>query len=613
MRSHLLSIALLCVSLSATLPAAFGAPKKPAAATSATGQVALRPEALSAKAFLEDLMVRRYSQKLSTVLDRTTFTLGAQLDLIEAPPQEFKSTQEELDTKPADLLLGTLDPEALLKNYAGADAAGAVRGFLENYRIKTVNLSVGIKDDVSATVKGDVEKWLAGQLKDEFGAAGKSSVSVIQTSEKKLAPKNFWDWLSQFQSLAGQMVLGLALLLGAMIWSTGAKKSKSDVAGELASAPSPAPAAPPVEAHSAQDNAVEEEARKHEIMQAENVRNAKEIRKLTKSIALLLPRIEKDLEGVLRSWCGAGEEGRLKVACFAEALGKDLGKLPIPVDAIGDLTKVFSRMAALASNEKRDALQKSYWDMLSVLNLGLEALNQPFSYLGSVKIDTLSTLLLEENPRMKTLVAFNMPDELRERYMATLTPEQKKELVETALRFDDLPVSEVRSLDNVFKNRINPGGKKDLISYKSSFTKLVASLSQMDQIRIVGNQSGELIESFKRSTASLAFLHQWSDEKLSILLGRTMPDELLAYLRTLPEMKDRFISLCPPMTAEMVIEEFERSDSMNDTDKNRHLASLLNRVQTMVDGKEILLEEAFANRESDDTQKAQSYEMSKAA
>ena len=251
--------------------------------------------------------------------------------------------------------------------------------------------------------------------------------------------------------------------------------------------------------------------------------------------------------------------------------------------------------------------------MLSVLNLGLEALNQPFSYLGSVKIDTLSTLLLEENPRMKTLVAFNMPDELRERYMATLTPEQKKELVETALRFDDLPVSEVRSLDNVFKNRINPGGKKDLISYKSSFTKLVSSLSQMDQIRIVGNQSGELIESFKRSTASLAFLHQWSDEKLSILLGRTMPDELLAYLRTLPEMKDRFISLCPPMTAEMVIEEFERSDSINDTDKNRHLASLLNRVQTMVDGKEILLEEAFANRESDDTQKAQSYEMSKAA
>ena len=122
-------------------------PAKGSAKKSAPGG-GFPPESLGAQGFLEDLLARRYAQDLATLVERSEFTVGAQLELTELAPPKPKPPAEPAaaNETPPDLLLGTLDPEALLAKYAGPEAVVWATTFLQHYRIRTVTLSVGLRE-----------------------------------------------------------------------------------------------------------------------------------------------------------------------------------------------------------------------------------------------------------------------------------------------------------------------------------------------------------------------------------------------------------------------------------------------------------------------------------
>lgn len=578
------------------LPAAFFS--FDANAASAT---ALAPEALSAKALLEDLLARRYAQNLGTKVDKQSFSVSAELDLTEIRKPDVKTIAATTpEPEPiSDLMLGMLDPEAMMKNYTGPEDKETVRKFLDNYKIKTVQVHVGLSEALAPEVKADVEKWLKDRLNSEFGKIGKGEVSFIKLPTVKIpeiAPKTIWDWLSQFQSLAGQLVLALAVLLGVLLWQIMTPRSKADVnnsnesknyvdqgAGAGAGAGASATAA-----------AAEQEKIERERVERDQASASEDITRITARLNELLPKVNKDIESVMRSWCQMGEPGWLKVAAFAEAVGREMGKLPIPVDALTDVSKVFARMTEISVVEKRDILQKSYWDLLTVLNLGATALDQPFGYLGGFNIGMVSQVLMEQNPKMKTVVSLFMPPELRAKYMQTLSLDAKKELLASAAGMSEIPTSELRSLDGSLMNQFKPSNKQDVVPLEMTLTKLVSALTPVEEILLLSGMSGPAVQEFKVSTPSLAFLGEWADEKLSILLGQTSADELVAYCRIRPELKDRLIALSPAMTAEMAGEELARPDKSNMKDKGVWIESFAKRLKTMVLLKELNLEEIFA-------------------
>lgn len=191
----------------------------------------LSTEALGAKAFLEDLMTKRLSQELSTKVDKQSFSLGSQLDLIAVRPPIPAPIAQPLSKIPwesepmSDLMMGALDPEELLKSFAASsspsDEKSPIRKILEGFKIKSVMVSVGLRDDLAPEVKNEVETWLKTRIAKEFGSAGKGSVSFIKMPTKKKEPvleKTLWQWLEQFQSLAGQLILGLSIFFGIVAW-----------------------------------------------------------------------------------------------------------------------------------------------------------------------------------------------------------------------------------------------------------------------------------------------------------------------------------------------------------------------------------------------------------
>ncbi|MBS1963531.1 MAG: hypothetical protein JST04_15050 [Bdellovibrionales bacterium] len=580
-----------------------------------------KPEVLGAKAFLEDLLIRRYTQELGTRLEKGYFTVGAELGLSELPKTvDVKPEAKPDDGPPADLLLGTLDPDELIKRYAN-DSEGAQRAqsFLKDYKIKAVSVSVGVKEELGPNAKSDTEKWLAARVQGEFGKIGKSTVTVVtppvplpkkaEPPAPPAPPKQGWERLEQFQQLAGQAALAIAILLGAIFFALLNKKAttvtgtntntetvKGAEGGDGKGAAKGGVAGAVAGAAELSDADAPKQRKPEEITLA--IREAAEF---TAKLGELMPKLGHQYERVIQSWCQAGgEDGKMKVACFAEAVGRSIGKLPLPAESVPDILKVFNTMMpSFDIVEKRDLLKKVYWDMLAAYNLGTEAFDQPFDYLPSLNVSVIENALLEQNPRLKTLVALFMPSKLREDYVRSQSKEAKLALIAQAAEMSSVPVTELKSFDEKMREKmLKKSGGDSAVPLEMSLGKLVSALSPLDEIQLLAEASAgparAVFDSYKRSSPSLAFLGDWRDEKLQKLFAKVSTDELVAYLRVMPQFATRFLALCPPMTAELAGDELRRPDSLPDSEKNRVLGDFTQRLMNMVVKNEISLYDVFA-------------------
>lgn len=552
----------------------------------------LSTESLSAKALLEELLAKRYEADLATRVSRESFHVGAQLELVA-----ITKKPDVVDPEPlSDLSLGNLDPEELIKRYTNTTDNQTILSFLEKYKIRKVSVLVGLRDNLPEETKGEVEKWLSERVKSEFGGAGKSLVSMIRSPVKEPGKQeSFLQKLEKLQDLAGQMVLAAAIILSLFLWkflTNPASPTTGDTAGAMN-----------VNLNQKQDDASSSAGGKSpELIAREKLEEAESLQKIneiTQKIREVVPRLSVDFERLVISWCQMGKEGHTKLACFAEAVGRDVGRLPIPIDAIPEITKVFAQMATLPLKEKRTLLDLAYWDMLSVLNLGADSVNQPFSYLGAVSSQRLQQVLVTQNPRLQSIVSFYLPPELRKKYVQGLDSEKKLALLKSAGELYEVPAKEVRESENLLKPEFKSASNAEIISLAQNVARLCETLTPVEELSLLSVCQGPAFDQFKISTPTIAFLHEWNDRALGLILDQANADEIACYLRFRPEVRDQFLALCPPLTATMVRDELERNDTTSETTKNELLSLLKDRVVELVQSKAVDLEEIFANGTND--------------
>jgi hypothetical protein len=570
----------------------------------AASPTALAPDALSAKALLEDLLARRFSQNLSTRLERSMFSVSAELDLQAVPrqterpkPVEGSGEQEPI----SDLSLGMLDPEALLKNFAPpGQQQEFAKQFLEGFKIRKVAVSVGLSETVPQEARTEIEKWLTERVNSEFGKVGKGTVTTIRVAPQRpveiAPPKTPWDLLSQFQSLAGQLVMALAIILGVLLWGILSPRKQPS----LSAVPSDASAASKSAASSGVGTGVVPGLSEEEKQRLEDEREARQeqiasagVESTRLKILEVLPKVNQHLESILRAWSQGGETGWRKIATISEVVGKDLGKLPIPVDAVADIQRTFTKMAGVKAQEKFDILQKSYWDLLTVLNIGPSALEQPFGYLGGMNIGMVSQVLMEQNPKMRTIVSLFMPTELRSKFMKTMSLEAKRELLVAAAGMSEIPTEELKNFDRGLMSKFRSDEKSDVVPLEMTLNKLVEALDPSEQIVLLAGMQGQAAEEFRRTTPSLAFLSEWPEEALGALLAQASTDEVVALCRVRPDLKERVLKCAPQLTVAMVDDELAGPDRMSAKDKGVWIEALTKRLRTLVMTKALVLDEIF--------------------
>lgn len=393
---------------------------------------------------------------------------------------------------------------------------------LNQYQISKVQLSVGLSPDLGDDKKKEVQDWLDKRLKSEFGTKAKGEVTFINKLIEQTPEKSFLDHLKNFQDLAGQVVLALALLIGALLW--GLLASKNSQAKQL-------PEAKPQQRKPSAEKQAKTACQKIQILrsrkkQKEEERLAKEIAEITQKISSLLPQLANEFKNVLRSWCEQGEAGRIRLVCFAEAVGKEIGKLPIPVDALGDVKNVFAQMPHMQQKESETRLKKRTGTSWLYSVLGADSLNQPFSYIGGLNVTSVSEVLIEQNPKMRTLVALYMSDDLRSEYMSSLDEQTKIQILQSATELNEIPLSEFKDFDGKLSAKVKGRGKggEGMVQLEMTLQKIVMGLAAIEKITLLKDLKGAGMEQFKKTTASLAFLHQWPDGALAKLVGRANSD-----------------------------------------------------------------------------------------
>lgn len=549
-------------------------------------------EILGVKAFLEDILVKRYTQSLSTVVDKQAFSLSAQLDLTELTDKELEKKEAEGDT-PFDLILGNLDSEKLIKQYGLEDQKAAMLSLLSNKKIKSVLISAGLREDLGEQTKKDVDKWLSDRAKSEFGSLVKTEVLFVkELPVKREKGKEWLDWLNQFQNLIGIILMAATFFMAVLIWrfTTG----KSSILNHKEGGGDPAQIKLTAEGKSltgeSQDAVTASAiALKHD----EEKRLIEEQMQLNQKINAILPKLTSDMENIVRAWCNAGDEGRFKLVCFAEAVGKELGKLPIPSEFISDIAKIFMAMSKTPLADKCKALDKVYWDLVTVLNLGASSLEQPFSYLSTADSTLISQVLLDKNPKMKTLVSLYLPENVRKKFMAPLTANEKLEILENAFVLKEVPSAELNKMSSDIKSQVSGDVNSNNVQLDMTYQKILSTFSVIDTLEMLPQVRAREIFDFKRKNPSLAFLHEWPDDKLSYVLQKLRTDQIIAYLRIKPELKDRIISLCLPMTAEVLTDDLNQADHLSKGEKESLLQDITQTLESMVQAKEIDLTEVF--------------------
>jgi len=551
-------------------------------------------EILGAKSFLEDILVKRYSQSLSTVVDKQAFSLSSQLDLTDLSDSELANREAESDT-PFDLILGNLDSEKLIKQYGMEDQKSAMLTILSTKKIKSVLISVGLREDLGEQTKKDVEKWLSDRAKSEFGSLVKTEVSFVKELPiKREKGKEWFDWLNQFQNLVGIALMAMTFFLAVLIWrfTTGKASVTNHKEGGSESQQIKLTTEGKGLGTGGADSVT---ASAIALKNDEERRQIEEQIQFTQKINSITPKLASEMESIVRAWCNAGEEGKYKLVCFAESVGKELGKLPIPTEFISDIAKIFMGMSKVPVSDKRNYLEKVYWDLVTVLNLGASALEQPFSYLSNADSSLVSQILLDKNPKMKTLVSLYLPDTLRKKFISPLSSDEKLQILENAFSLKEIPSDELNDMSKDIKGQLSGDINSNNVQLEMSYQKILSTMSIIDEMEMLPKVKSQEIAEFKRKVASIAFLHEWPDDKLSIAIQKLRTDQLVAYLRFKPELKDRIISLCLPMTAEVLTDDLNQPDNMSRTEKEALLSDIAKTLNAIVSQKEIDLSEVFIN------------------
>lgn len=573
-------LTLLAIGLLVNLVSAIAQTAPAAGGTEAARQ----GDVLGAKAFLEDLIIRRLSQELATRVDQGHFNLGAQLDIVKKPKEE----RPRLDPL-SDLDLGFLDPEALFKSYA-AQGSPAEK-FLENYLIRKVDVYVGLRESLGEEAQQEVEQWIAARVQSEFGNVGSGTVSLIRQPVKPEQPPKpdpgFMEQLKDFQELAGQGILALAIVLGLVLWALLSKGGSQ--------LPDIKPAiniTNQTQAEAGEEGRGALGALALEQAEAEALRE--KVKHLSKKILELTAKVPNEVENLVREWCQAGEEGIANVANFAEVSGKMLGRLPIPTEFKKEVTQALKRMAESDLKERLQSLDRVYWDLVAAVNLGSDSLRQPFSFLGAASSDAVNQVLMENNLKLQTIASVYMPDKARRSYLSSLDKERKVQLLNEAASLSQVAEEELVAMESQLSTHFNQGGDGRNVSLADTLSKLISVMGQIESIQILRDIKGPMLERFRQAQPHLAFLSDWANEPLRFLLSKASNDEIMAYLRVAPDLTERFLGLVPPMVERILRDDLQVADSMREGDKEELLQSFSARLSQLVVAGEIDLESVFA-------------------
>jgi flagellar motor switch protein FliG len=590
------------------------------------------PESLEVKARLEDLISTRLRSALATSIDKSLFEVSVQVLVIKnknankvtetpavaAAPiqdfQKFKESQgslmnaEELIKRYEEQLQSAAKPETPLnvpqKNYQSA------------YIVKSVDVVIGVSEDLGKDYSETLRTWLSNRVDKEFGQKGKVSLQTIKAKPKPIEQKvivppenKVLKYVGGLQNLFGLLFFSISVIIAVILW----RKGHSEVASEDRKFKLQIFQAQSSQSKSLASSNAKKDLEKTESSVAVNIDfEMKSLEALICKIAYITTGLQTDLRHVLIKWLESGERGQFKVACLMDAIAGINGLAsmqgPIPSSKIHWNTEIpdeyktqmqgtFKKMSSLSISLRRKILEEVYWDLTTIKHIGEKAVNEPFSFVGQLETSSIKSLLNEQSPQVRALAVLHMPFASQEKYISELNPEARESLLVESLNLDKLQSSEIELASEHLKSQAS--GLKDatgIISVKPMAFRLLESLNILEEIEFLKNIAKKVSDqglSIKQNFPSLAFIGEYPEEKLRLFIQNSPAEELVEFLKVMPELKEQITPLCKARVISIIENDLSREDRTSKEDKMRNLVSLKSRLVALIDEGQISLAEIF--------------------
>jgi hypothetical protein len=543
-----------------------------------------RADVISVKAALEDMLVRRYAQELSAIVSYERFNVGARFELIVVDDKDKRRTAN--DDNYTDLDLGYLDADTLFDRYSNIEDAGTVSP-LAKYAIKSVTINIGVQQSMGEQIRKSVDDWVQTRIKEEFGNIAKAQVQFIKSENSN--PSTL-DRIVQMQGLVGQLILALAILLGVILWrllSGGSSKSE------------PLQSAVNIESKTEMKagEGLGGEASAAAQQKAQEVILENKISNMTFQVKELAPKLVDQLEPLITQWCDQGEEGLMQIACFAEISGSVIGSLPIPKEHKKKMGDVFAKMAELNLERQLDITTKTYWDLVAALNLGTDALHRPFSFLGNTTFGTVNQVLLGNDADIQTVVSLYMPDSMRKNYFSKLENDKKVELLNTAAKLSTISQQKLKDIETQIAPYFEEKVDETDVSMSMTLNKLIDSMNLVDACKLLTKVEGPMVEEYKLKHPHIGFFAHWTVAAQETLIKKASNDELMAYMRIMPDMIPVVLELVSPRAKQIIEDDMSRTDTKPEAEKEKLLQSLNNKLLNLVYSNVVTLEDAIKKKD----------------
>lgn len=611
------------------------------------------PALIDLRLKLEEVIARTYRERLSTQMNPALFQVSAQISLGPVPSTPMNGSLSPnsgavgmgnnsltLVDRPADINLGSLsgDPaslniqQSLLNTNSGRNALTELLGaslMMEKAQINRLTVFIGFDESVKAGLTKKISEWAKKLVREEFKDRGTVEVATISKDHSILF------YFSKYQVLIGMILLVFVLLVLVLIVrftisrdilarnsnALKVQELKNQQAAERARAPVSPSEVPPNTSNTtklppsvAQDN-------------SDMSVSLEMLRELQKKVGFFIDSNTIAPSSLLESWGNQGWSGRFKIAAVIDALlaceSENSTKNAVSAfgrgatnlggrsqeyvqwlsgrkdDSSREQFEAFQQFSEIPLMDRRQILEQSYWDILSIATMGQKVLKTRFGSLQTLSDAQIKTLLSEQDSSLRNLAVLHLPPEKMSVFVTSLGAEEKKAIFEECLNMDLVNLMDVENADeriSALSKNATGVNTAESVSLRSLTLNLLPSLSASEEFTILPAAllkapDGGL--SIKRSYPSIAFIRDWPESAQRIFFDQLETIYIKAYLQVVPELLETVLKLLPPKTAMILKDEMQSGAKFSPLDLDKNLNYLRERLAVLVQEKRVILEEIF--------------------
>ncbi len=582
---------------------------------------------IHAKTQVEDAINKRLRATVGTTLEKDTFEVSVQAELTQVSTNKPFTPVRKIASEPRalDLTAGLIDAEGLIRSYEEEIDNLKIRQEIitqtilqetnnkKEFKVKSLNIQVGLQEIYGEEYSKVFLDWLKKTTENDFsGISTNVEVNLIKSKpiEPKL-PTGFFDYISQLQTLIAALLLFFTVLVSIFLIKRMSSKDATEERSLRARLQQQhnelqmeRPAEPVIDI-------VEEDEQKLIPQRSLGQFELDMLKDVHSKVVWTVNQNTKNIKDIMSVWLDAGDRGYVKAACLLDVVASQNDRLKesnkiesilnfndiIPDSVKKSMRSTFDKMADSSFEDRLKILEEVYWDLLSLKALGASYLQQPFDYISKVPTKDIQAMLEGQSGQMRALAVLHLPEAKQEEYLEKATFEQKKEIIENALNMNAVLVTDIETASETLKFEVKKKvNTQDTVSMQSLVPRLFASISVLDELLLLKDIVPKISDggiSLKKNIPSLAFIHEWPEEKARNLFTQATNDEVMSLVKVYADKKDQILNLCPSRIKTIVNDDFNLEDKMDIKTKNKHLSSLKLKLLKMVNKGEVDLDSIF--------------------